>query len=176
MSTAIGISWWAYSFAYNIISPPLKTIGISGLIEGFWQFAGIFFAYIIRKPGSALIGETLAATIEGLISQWGISAIFSGISQALPVELIFFICRYKVWNIFTLMLAGMASALGGYIISYYWYGYNHLSITFNEINLTCNLISGAVLGGLLARHMANLLLSSGTLNQFEISKNHVSSL
>ena len=169
LATALGIAWWAYSFLYNVIAPFLKVFGLSGLLEGFWQMGGIFFAYIIRKPGSALIGEMLAATIEGLISQWGFSALVSGICQGLPVELLFLICRYKIWNKPICALAGSLAALGGYSVSYYWYGYSAFSLNFNLLNLAANLLSGAILGGLSARYLANRLASAGVLNQYRIS-------
>ena len=169
ISSALGISWWAYSFIYDIIAPLLKSIGLSGLLEGFWHMGGIFFAYIIRKPGSAILGETIAATVEGLISQWGFSAVVSGFCQGLPVELLFLACRYKNWNTTSCALGGALSALGGYIVTYYWYGYSQFTLKFNLLNLSCNLISGAILGGLFARFLANRLNQAGVLNQYRIS-------
>ena len=172
LSTAIGVFWWAYSLLYNIISPPLQIFGLSGLLTGFWQFAGVFFAYIIRKPSSAIFGETLAATIEGIISQWGVSAVVSGISQGLPVEIVFLLSRYKIKNYYLVALAGTCAALGGYLVSYYWYGYNHLSITFNIVNLSSSLISGAIFGGMFAKYSADKLVNNGVLNQFRICHDH----
>ncbi|MCC2625425.1 MAG: hypothetical protein K0R14_1298 [Burkholderiales bacterium] len=169
LSAAIGVFWWAYSFLYDIISPPLKTFGLSGLLEGIWQFAGIFFAFIIRKPGSAILGETIAATVEGLISQWGFSAIISGLAQGTPVELVFLICRYKIWNNWSVIIAAIAASLGGYALSYYWEGYYHLNLMFNLINLSSNIISSIIFGGLLAKYTANKLVKNGVLNQFRIS-------
>ncbi len=169
MATAMGVAWWLYSFIYDIVSPLLRTIGLSGLLEGFWHMGGIFFAFIIRKSGSAILGETIAATVEGMISQWGVSALFSGLCQGLPVELLFLATRYKVWTKLNCAVAGALSALGGYIITYYWYGYNSFSLNFNLINLAGNLISGAILGGLFARLLALRLAKTGVLNQFRIS-------
>lgn len=168
MATAMGVAWWAYSLFYGIISPFLKTFALSGLLEGFWHMGGIFFAYIIRKPGSALLGETIAALVEGLISQWGFSALVSGLCQGLPVELLFLATRYKIWNKINCALAGALSALGGYIVTYFWYGYSAFSLNFNLINLACNIISGAILGGLFSRYLANRLAKAGVLNQFRI--------
>ncbi len=168
MATALGVAWWAYSLFYGIISPLLKASALSGLFEGFWQMGGVFFAYIIRKPGSAFLGETIAALIEGLISQWGISALISGVCQGLPVELLFLATRYKIWNKINCTLAGALSAIGGYIVTYFWYGYSSFSLNFNLINLSCSIISGAILGGLFSRYLANRLAKAGVLNQFRI--------
>jgi len=169
IASTLGIAWWAYSLIYDILSPILKPFGLSGLLEGFWHMGGIFFAYIIRKPGSAVLGETIAATVEGLISQWGFSAVVSGLCQGLPVELLFLASRYKVWNKLNCALAGILSACGGYIVTYYWYGYASLGLKYNLINLGCTIISGAILGGLLSRYLANQLATTGVLNQYKIS-------
>ena len=169
LATAMGIAWWAYSFFYNIVDPLLKTIGLSGLLDGFWQLGGIFFGYIIRKPGSALIGATVAATVEGLISQWGFSALVSGLCQGLPVELLFLACHYKIWNRYNCALAGALSALGGFIVSYYWYGYSAFSLKFIALHLGCSALSGAIIGGLGARYLARRLCTAGVLNHYRIS-------
>lgn len=173
MATAMGIAWWLYSFIYDILSPLLKTVGLSGLLEGFWHMGGIFFAYIIRKPGSAILGETIAATVEGMISQWGISALFSGLAQGLPVELLFLATRYKVWTKLNCAFAGILSAIGGYVITYFWYGYGSFSLSFNTLNLCCNMLSGALLGGLFSRYLADRLATAGVLNQFRIGQQTV---
>lgn len=170
MSTAIAIAWWGYSFFYNIISPMLKPFGLSGIIEGVWLLSGIFFGIIIRKPGSALLGSMIAAGIEGFISQWGLSALVSGFCQGLPVELIFFAFSYKIWNKTICAIAGASSALCGYIVTFFWYNYSSFGIQYNLLNLSCSMLSGAVLGGLLARYIALNLANTGVLNQFAIAR------
>lgn len=171
MATAMGIVWWAYSFFYNIVSPYLKVFGLGGLLEGFWQMGGIFFAIIIRKTGSAVIGEVVAAGVEGLISQWGISALISGFCQGMPVEIVFLLCRYKKWDYFTCAIAGAMASLGGYVVTYFWYGYSEFTITFNITNLIAGMISGAILGGVFSRYLALKLANAGVLNQFAIVNN-----
>ncbi|MDD3267381.1 MAG: ECF transporter S component [Burkholderiales bacterium] len=170
MSTAIAIAWWGYSFFYNIISPILKPFGLSGLIEGIWLISGIFFGIIIRKPGSAILGSMIAATIEGFISQWGLSALISGFFQGLPVELIFLAFSYNKWNKIICAIAGALSALCGYLVTFFWYNYSSFGIKYNLLNLGCGMLSGAILGGLLARYIALNLAKTGALNQFAIAR------
>jgi ABC-type thiamin/hydroxymethylpyrimidine transport system permease subunit len=47
-------------------------------------------------------------------------------------------------------------------------GYSSFGLSFNLINLGCNIISGAILGGLFSRYLANRLAKAGVLNQFRI--------
>ena len=169
LASSLGVAWWAYSFAYDIISPILKPLGISGLLEGFWHMGGIFFGYIIRKPGSAVLGETIAAIVEGLISQWGITSLVSGLCQGLPVEILFLLFRYKNWSIVICGFAGLLAALGDFASAYIMFGYSSLSLNYNLINLICYIISGTLIGGLLSRYLANQLAKAGVLNQYRIS-------
>jgi energy-coupling factor transport system substrate-specific component len=170
LASGLGIFWWAYSLAYAIIAPPLKAFGLSGLLEGLWQMGGIFFAYIIRKPGSAILGETIAAAIEGMISQWGFTAIIYGLVQGLGAEATFAVGAYKHWNRWLCALAGAVAATGGYIITYYFYAYTAFTLYYNLLNLGSNILSGALIGGLVSRYLANQMYKSGVLNQFNISR------
>ena len=69
------------------------------------------------------------------------------------------------------MLSGALSGVGGFMINYYSYGYNLLRFKFNITNLICNIISGAILGGILAKYFADNLAKTGVLNQYRISHN-----
>ena len=58
----------------------LKAIapGLGGLVTGVWLLGGTLGGYIIRKPGSALFVELVAATVSmGLGSQWAVETLFS---------------------------------------------------------------------------------------------------
>ena len=65
-------------------------------------------------------------------------------------------------------IAGMMAAVGGYLITYYWYHYSALSLNYNLLTLGCNMLSGSLLGGLLAKYLADKLALAGVLNQFRI--------
>ena len=79
------------------------------------------------------------------------------------------LCRYSNWSRTICATAGALSAAGGYLVSYYWYSYSAFSWQFNCLNLAGNMISGAILGGLAARYLANKMALAGVLNQYRIS-------
>ena len=147
---------------------------MDGLLSGIWLMGGIFFPYIIRKPGSAILGEGIAAFVECLISQWGIGAIFYGLIQALPIELFFLLLRYKKWDTLTLMIAGLFSGVAGCILSIFWYQYYKLGISYNIIQLFTYSISGVILAGLLSKVLADKLVKTGVLNHFNIVRQMLS--
>ncbi len=168
VSTAMGVFWWGYTFIYDIVSPFLKPLGLENLMSGVWLMGAVFFPFIIRKPGSAILGETVAAFVQGFIARWGVTSIIWGFGQSVLVELFFLALGYKRWNRAVLVVAAMISAISSYLLSFIydkWYTYN---LGFNIKQIVCFLIGGAVFAGLFSIFVANRLKKTGILNQFEI--------
>lgn len=173
VSAAMGVFWWGYTFAYDLMKPIFKPLAMENLFGGIWLMGAIFFPYIIRKPGSALLGELIAAFIQGFIARWGITSLIWGLAQAIPVEIFFLILAYKKWNTKYLIIAGMISAFSSYTLSFFWEKQYLLSLNFNLIQLITFLISGAILAGLFSKWLADELKKTGVLNQFEIVKDDI---
>lgn len=169
MSVLMALVWSVYTFFYNIIASMLHVIGLGSLLTGVWLMGGLFFPYIIRKPGSAIIGESLAALIEGLISQWGFMSIFYGFFQALPAEIVFFLTRYKKFNYITMSIAGLFSGFVGSILTIFIYQYYKFGFFYCVIYFLGGGVSGIVLGGMLSKLLADQLYQTGCLNQYQIS-------
>jgi energy-coupling factor transport system substrate-specific component len=168
ISTVMGVFWWAYTFIYDILSPFLRASGLEGGLTGIWLMGGLFFPYIIRKPGSAILGEGIAAIIEGVISQWGVGAILYGALQGIPVEIFFLILRYKRFDMKNMCIAGVISGVSGCLVSIYLYQYYKLGISYCLIQLASSAVSGIILGGVLSKYLADNLAKTGVLNQFNI--------
>ncbi|MBN1948425.1 MAG: ECF transporter S component [Candidatus Cloacimonetes bacterium] len=168
VSASLGIFWWGYTFFYDLCKPLLKPLALENLLGGIWLMGALFFPYIIRKPGSALLGEVIAAFIQGFIARWGITSLLWGLVQALPVELFFLLLAYKRWNLWVLCLAGMISATASYALSVVWERYYLLSLPFNLIQWGSFLLSSILLGAVFSKWLADNLAKTGALNQFAI--------
>ena len=174
VSAAMGVFWWSYTFLYDIFKPFLKPLMLENLLSGIWLLGALFFPFIIRKPGSAMLGELIAAFVQGFIARWGITSLIWGFFQALPVEIFFLLLHYKKWNIKTMLFAGFLSGSASYFLSFFWdkwYLMNnpkYLVVQFIAFSL-----SGILLGGLLSYILANTLKSSGIFNQFEIVRSEL---
>jgi len=173
VSAAMGVFWWGYTFAYDIFKPLLKPLAMENLLSGVWLMGAIFFPYIIRKPGSALLGELIAAFVQGFIARWGITSLLWGFAQALPVEIFFLLLAYKKWDLKYLLFAGALSAIGGYALTFFWDKNYLLSINFNLIQLGTYILSGIVLAGWFSKWLADKLKKTGVLNQFQIIKDEM---
>ncbi len=173
VSASLGVFWWGYTFFYDLLKPILKPLAMENLLSGIWLMGAIFFPYIIRKPGSALLGEMIAAFIQGFIARWGITSLIWGAAQAIPVEIFFLILAYKKWSLKYLVIAGIISAISSYSLSFVWEKYYYLNWKFNLIQVITFMVSGAILAGVLSKWLADGLKKTGVLNQFEIVKDDI---
>jgi energy-coupling factor transport system substrate-specific component len=170
ISTALGVFWWGYTFFYDLLKPFLKPFAIENLLSGVWLMGAVFIPYIIRKPGSALLGEMIAAFVQGFIARWGIVSIIWGFGQALPVEIFFLLLGYKKWNFMYLVIAGIISAISSFFLSFYWEKWYLLEFRYIAVQFSSFIITGAVLTSFLSYWLANRLKATGVLNQFLIMK------
>ncbi|MBM7702456.1 ECF transporter S component [Metabacillus iocasae] len=140
-------------------------------IFGIWFIVSIISAYIIRKPGAAFLSETIAATIEVLIGNaMGPRLILSGIVQGAGAEAVFAATRYRSYNTWVLMLAGMGSSVTSFVWGYFVSGYGALDPGYVTTMFIVRLISGALLAGLLGKWLSDGLAQTGALNSFPLGK------
>jgi energy-coupling factor transport system substrate-specific component len=167
IGAALGVAWGAYTLFFGIVAPLLKVFMLDGILSGPWLVGSVFFGYIIRKPGSAILGETVAAIIETVLSSWGIGSVIYAVAQSVPVECLFLILRYRVWNVGTICLAGVLAGAGNYALNVLWFQYYKFSLLFNIIEFSTTLISGAI-SCLMVKIIADRLCSAQILTQFKI--------
>ncbi|MBC7539460.1 MAG: ECF transporter S component [Bacteriovorax sp.] len=171
VAAALGVSFWGWTFIYEIAKPALKVSGLSYLVAGFWIFASVFLSQIVRKPGIALIASIIAAFVESLLTHWGIMSVLWGIVQGLGAEVIFMLFLYKKWNLKVLIMASALSAIFSYTLDFSIYDYKNLSLGFNLIQLISFIGSSVFLAGVLSDIVSKRLLKLGLLDQFLIAKN-----
>ena len=171
VAAALGVSFWGWTFIYEIAKPVLKVSGLSYLVAGFWIFASVFLSQIVRKPGIALIASVIAAFVESLLTHWGIMSVLWGVVQGLGAEVVFLIFLYRKWDLKVLILASASSAIFSYALDFSLYDYKNLSLEFNLVQLISFIISSIFLAGVLSYLISKRLLRLGLLDQFLIAKN-----
>lgn len=140
-------------------------------IFGIWFIVSIITAYIIRKPGAALLSETMAAIIEVMIGNAvGPRLILSGIVQGLGAEAAFAATGYKRYDWWVLCLAGIGSAVFSFAYGFFVSGYAALDPSLLAWMFTLRVISGAVIAGLGGKYLSDGLLASGALRGYAISQ------
>ncbi|QAS54397.1 ECF transporter S component [Halobacillus litoralis] len=140
-------------------------------IFGIWFIVSIIAAYIIRKPGAAFLSETIAATVEVLLGNAvGPILMVTGMIQGLGAESAFAMTRYKRYDLFTLMLAGMMAAVFSFVWGYFLSGFAALSTGYVLAMFIVRIISGALISGVLGKALSDSLAKTGVLSSFALGK------
>lgn len=142
-----------------------------GIINGLWWIAAGLIPYIIRRPGAALIAEVVAAVVEfALGGPYGAAGILSGIIQGIGAEIAFALFAWRKYNAWILMLSGILAGFGFSLQWYFQYDGYKYTPTVILLYVVMTAISGAILGGLLPKWMADALNRIGILRNFEIGR------
>lgn len=159
------------TLVYDFLKEPLlKPLGIKRALMAFGWMAPVFFGYMVRKPGMALFGSLVAAGVEGIITQWGMSALIYGLVQGLGAELVFALFLYRKWNWSVLLLAASMAAVFSFGYDYLSQEQANLSIVFNAIQLAVFVISSWVFAAALSRYLGKRLVKTGLLDGFLIAR------
>lgn len=168
LATAAGLVFVVWNIASNPISAPLTAAlpGLQALLAGGWLFAGVLTALVVRKPGAALYGELVAATVSALVgNQWGVLTLESGLVQGLGAELVFAAFFYRRWGLPVALIAGavagLALAINDLIL---WYPGS--ANTFALIYTVSAILSGTLVAGLVSWFAVRGLAKTGALSRF----------
>ncbi|WP_083166048.1 ECF transporter S component [Mycobacterium aquaticum] len=168
LAAAAGLIFVLWNIASNPVSAPLGALvpGLQALLGGGWLFAGVLTALVIRKPGAAVYGELVAASVSALVgNQWGVLTLESGLVQGLGAELVFAVFLYRRWGLPTAVLsgavAGVVLAINDLIL---WYPGS--AFGFAAVYVVSAIVSGAALAGLLSWFVVRSLARTGALSRF----------
>jgi len=101
-------TWTVYELGTTLLGPYLGVL----VSYGLWYTGAILGATIIRKPGSAFLGETLGALLEALLpTPGGYTNLVYGALQGGFSELVYLALGYRV-NLSTSAVAGAAAGIG----------------------------------------------------------------
>ena len=168
LAVASGLVFVMWNVASNPIGAPLSALlpGLQALLGGGWLFAGVLTAMVIRKPGAALYGELVAATVSALVgNQWGVMTLEFGLVQGLAAEIVFAGFLYRVWNLPVAVLAGAAAGLA-MAINELVLLYPGSTSAFAAIYVVSGIVSGAVIAGGLSWWVVRGLAKTGALSRF----------
>lgn len=168
LAVASGVIFVAWNSLYVPLSLSLSglTPGFVGLLDGVWLIGGLLVALVVRRPGAAVLGEVIAASVSAIIgNQWGFTVLILGIAQGLAMELGFRLMRRNKVDFFVVAIAG---ALGGLVQGTleYVYWYPGTGSEFATIFIASATASGAILGAGLSLLLVRALTKTGILATF----------
>lgn len=168
VGVAVGLVFFAWNLTYNPIGSALGALlpGVQGSVHGVWLIGGVLTALIVRKPGAAIYGEMVAATVSALFgNEWGPLTLLSGLVQGLGAEIVFALLLYKAWGVVAAMLAGAGAGVGMVILDLVlWYA--GAGALFATVYAISGIASGAIIAGLLSWLAMRALARTGALDRF----------
>jgi energy-coupling factor transport system substrate-specific component len=171
LAVPLGIVFYVWLIGWNAaqLVPPL-----AHFVGGLYVLAGVLVGYVLRRPGAAFLGEMIAALVEWPLAPYGPIILFLGLLQAVGVEAVFALFRYRNYRLPVLMAAGAVGALAVLFGRFYVaFGYASLDPTEQAIRLVATLLGGAIVGGLLGKLLGDALARTGVLNNFPIARGQV---
>lgn len=139
------------------------------MIYGVWFMAATLAAYIIRKPGVALVTEVLASFIELLMgNSGGLTVVLTGVIQGVGTELAFALFRYKKWNLGVMCLGSILSAVFIFCYELYYLNYIALAPTLLAAQLAVRFVSAVVFSGIICKLAGDALAKTGVVKSYAI--------
>lgn len=169
LAVAISVLWWGWTMV-SAFTKPLSALGLSYLTAGIYLIGGTLIPFFVRKPGAALLGETLAAGIEGFITPWGITALIWGLVQGAGAELVFFATRYKNFRLGAMVAAGMVSALFSWVLDFFYSQYWTLKPEVWAVQIGCFVLSGAMIAGVLMYALGSAVVKTGAARSLMVEE------
>ncbi|MCQ2559073.1 MAG: ECF transporter S component [Oscillospiraceae bacterium] len=158
-----------------VLSTAMAPTGLSNyafeIIYGVWFMASTVAAYIIRKPGAAFVCEVLASIVELMMgNSGGLTVVLTGVIQGAGAELAFALFRYKKWDLLSMTLAGIFSAVFIFCYELFYLDYIHLAPVMLITQLLVRFVSAFVFAGLVAKLAGDGLAKTGVVKSYAIGQ------
>jgi energy-coupling factor transport system substrate-specific component len=172
LGTVLGFLYWALVQAWTALSILMGPAGdlAQHFLLGGWLLVAPIAVAIVRRPFAGVIAEVLASVIEVVFLGSAVGPILfvAAAIQGAGSELPFALTRYRRFDWLTYALSGLCGAGLVFVFSAFrsgWFGQDILLL-----RLVIQLVSGVVLGGLLAKVTVDGLARTGVVDNFAIGR------
>lgn len=146
VNTGVGNVWY-------LLNTSLGPLG-GGILQGAFMWAYVLAAFLIRKPGAALLLGVIESSVEILLGNAaGIGTLGWGVCQGIGIEAVLLVSGYKRFGLLTALLAGAASSQFGTLWSSILYGWDPATSSAVWLAVPINLASGVIVSGLLGYYL-----------------------
>ncbi len=175
VAVLFGVVYLGCTYAGGVLYGLLTPAGMGSLgyepFYGIYFMAGAFAVYVMRKPGSGVIAELLAAIIECLLGNYfGPIIILSGLVQGVGFELIIALKRYKKFDRATLIACAVCCSVLTLVYNLFISGYNKIAIGVLAIMLIVRIVSAILFDAIITPLLANALAKAGVLKGYAIAQ------
>lgn len=176
LGCAFGVAFWGFdTLLYN----PLKAL-LAGfppaaeLLLGVWLLPCVVGMLLVRRPGAALLVELVAANLEMLLgNQWGSLVLISAVLQALGVEVVAALLRWRSFSLKMAMAGGALAAVFEIVVFEWWAYVPEYAVDWKLAYLAGGVISGALIAGIGGFALVKALAATGSVNAFPPGEEHL---
>jgi energy-coupling factor transport system substrate-specific component len=139
------------------------------IVFGVWFMAATVAAYIIQKPGVAIVTEMLAALIEVLMGNfYGPIVFVSGFLQGLGAEAGFAAFRYRRFDMLSMCVAAFGCCVTSFIWGFFRSGFLLLEPGLLVCMFLVRTVSSLLFAGVLMKVTGDRLAKSGVLKSYPL--------
>lgn len=170
--TVLGIVAAIALAGINYLAAVLMAVNpiFGSVLSGIYFIYIIMPLYIVRRPGASILVTLVYGLASAPFHPFGWAVSLFAVVFAVPVEIPFLLTRYRNYRLWVLMLAGAAGSLLSFVMTGLVGDYASLALPVQAMTLIIFLLSGALLGGWVAKALADSLLKTGVLNSFAIAQ------
>ena len=170
-----GVIYLGCTYIGGILYGALTPVGMASLgyepFYGIYFMAGAFGIYVMRKPGTGVIAELLAAVLECLFGNYfGPIIILSGLVQGVGFELLIALRGYKKFDRGTMIGASVICSIITMIYNLIISGYSKIALPVLALMLVVRIISAIIFCGILTPMLANALAKAGLLKGYAVGR------
>lgn len=141
------------------------------IVMGFWYSSSIFAAYILRKPFAGLVTALLSVTVQILAGNpSGAIMLLTGLVQGAGCEVPLAMTRWKRYSLPVMIACGISTALFSFVYTWFRFSYHQLAPSLVLTMLVIRVISGALLGGVVAWFLARAVVKTGVTAGLAVSR------
>jgi energy-coupling factor transport system substrate-specific component len=120
LGVAFGVVFWAWG---NLVWPATQVLGpLQNVLYGPWLLPAVLAPLIVRRPGSGIFAEVVAASVSALLgSYWGPLVILYGVVQGAAGELPFLATKYRSFGWPVVVAAGVLASLAAWILDWIFF-------------------------------------------------------
>lgn len=175
LGVVFGFLYWVFVQAWTALSIAMGPVGdlSQHVLAGSWLLVAPIAIAIIQRPFAGVAAEVLASVIEVVFlgSAVGPLLFIAAAIQGVGSELPFAATRYRNYSWLTYALSGLMGA--GLVFCYSALVSGWVGQDLFLIRLVIHLVSGVVLGGLLAKVAVDGLARTGVVDNYAIGRSRV---
>jgi energy-coupling factor transport system substrate-specific component len=124
--------------------------------------------YITRRPGAGLVSGFFIGLVQVPFTPFGWGALLGALNAGVCCELPFLATRYRRFGLPMILVAGTVAVVCNMALFYVPFGYLNLAVPVQLALVAGFALSGALLGGLPAKLLADALAKTGVLSAYRL--------